>query len=102
MRDGYINELQMSDSSDEVPESIEIMRRMQVDDMEKASHFLLMAREVHPVLNVNRLSLAFIDCHGVAELYQKLSSFEDKREIGISVDKHFFSYSCSRDDLYFN
>ncbi|GJS87346.1 zinc finger, CCHC-type containing protein [Tanacetum coccineum] len=46
MRDGYINELQMSDSFDEVPESIEIMRRMQVDDMEKASHFLLMAREV--------------------------------------------------------
>ncbi|GKB25901.1 hypothetical protein Tco_0865302 [Tanacetum coccineum] len=45
MRDGYINELQMSDSFDEVPESIEIMRRMQVDDMEKASHFLLMARE---------------------------------------------------------
>ncbi|GKC00782.1 hypothetical protein Tco_0986918 [Tanacetum coccineum] len=46
MRDGYISELQMSDSSDEVLESIEITRCMQVDDMEKASRLLLMAREV--------------------------------------------------------
>ncbi|GKB05770.1 hypothetical protein Tco_0833965 [Tanacetum coccineum] len=46
MRDGYINELQMSDSSVEVLESIEIMRCMQVDDMEKASRLLLMAREL--------------------------------------------------------
>ncbi|GJU67192.1 hypothetical protein Tco_1253451 [Tanacetum coccineum] len=51
MKDGYINELQMSDNSDEVLESIEIMRRMQLDDMEKASHLLLMAREVQNKLH---------------------------------------------------
>ncbi|GJV66029.1 hypothetical protein Tco_1476857 [Tanacetum coccineum] len=33
-------------SSDEVLKSIEIMRSMQLDDMEKASHLLLMAREI--------------------------------------------------------
>ncbi|GKG30664.1 hypothetical protein Tco_0423152, partial [Tanacetum coccineum] len=44
--DGYINELEMCDSSDEVLESIEIIRRMQLDDMEKASRLLLMARDV--------------------------------------------------------
>ncbi|GKE33181.1 hypothetical protein Tco_1452503 [Tanacetum coccineum] len=32
-------------SCDEILESIEIMRRMQLDDIEKASRFLLMARE---------------------------------------------------------
>ncbi|GJY81015.1 hypothetical protein Tco_0493766 [Tanacetum coccineum] len=46
MRDGYISELQMSDSSNEVAESIEIMRSMQLDDMEKASRLLLMATEL--------------------------------------------------------
>ncbi|GKD44374.1 hypothetical protein Tco_1269019 [Tanacetum coccineum] len=46
MRDGYISELQMSDSSDEVLESIEIIRNMQLDDMEKASRLLLMTREI--------------------------------------------------------
>ncbi|GJW04792.1 hypothetical protein Tco_1563648 [Tanacetum coccineum] len=33
-------------SSDEVAESIKIMRSMQLDDMEKASRLLLMAREL--------------------------------------------------------
>ncbi|GJV09287.1 hypothetical protein Tco_1346943 [Tanacetum coccineum] len=46
MRDGYISELQMSDRFDEVAESIEIMRSMQLDDMEKAYRLLLMAREL--------------------------------------------------------
>ncbi|GJR18992.1 hypothetical protein Tco_0967519 [Tanacetum coccineum] len=46
MRDRYISEIQMSYSSDEVLESIEIMRSMQLDDMEKASRLLLMAREI--------------------------------------------------------
>ncbi|GJT07434.1 hypothetical protein Tco_0841896 [Tanacetum coccineum] len=45
IRDGYINELEMRDSCDEVVEAIKIMRRMQLDDMEKASRLLLMARE---------------------------------------------------------
>ncbi|GKB38572.1 hypothetical protein Tco_0883514 [Tanacetum coccineum] len=102
MRDGYINELTMSDSSDEVLESIEIMRRMQLDDMKKAS-----CLKMHADL-VQGLSLAFVDRHGVAELYGKLSSFEDERDVGIfmderdSVDKDFFTYSCSYDNLYFN
>ncbi|GJY88081.1 hypothetical protein Tco_0502709 [Tanacetum coccineum] len=45
-RDGYISELQRSDMSKEVFESIEILRLMQVDDMEKASRLALMAREI--------------------------------------------------------
>nr|GEX67005.1 hypothetical protein [Tanacetum cinerariifolium] len=47
--DGYIKEmhkLQMYDSSDEVLESIKILKSMQVDDMEKASRLIFMAREV--------------------------------------------------------
>ncbi|GJR75501.1 hypothetical protein Tco_0087866 [Tanacetum coccineum] len=43
--DIYIEELKMWDSSDDVLGSIKIMRRMQLDDMEKASHLLLMERE---------------------------------------------------------
>nr|GEY79550.1 hypothetical protein [Tanacetum cinerariifolium] len=46
MRDGYINELYMLHSSNEVVKSIEIMRRMQVDDMETTSRLMLMAREM--------------------------------------------------------
>nr|GEW15378.1 hypothetical protein [Tanacetum cinerariifolium] len=45
MRDGCIDELKMSNNCDEVLESIEIMRRMQLGVMEKASHLLLMAKE---------------------------------------------------------
>nr|GEY69729.1 hypothetical protein [Tanacetum cinerariifolium] len=49
MRDAYIEEfqrLQMYDSSDEVIESIEILKGMQVDDMEKDSRLILMACEI--------------------------------------------------------
>ncbi|GJX30556.1 hypothetical protein Tco_0238635 [Tanacetum coccineum] len=49
MRDAYIEEfqrLQMYDNSDEVIESIEILKGMQVDDMEKTSRLILLAREV--------------------------------------------------------
>ncbi|GJW08078.1 hypothetical protein Tco_1570501 [Tanacetum coccineum] len=46
MRDEYMNELQMFDNCEEILESIEIMRRMQLDDMEKASRLMLMAREI--------------------------------------------------------
>ncbi|GJU21622.1 hypothetical protein Tco_1154964 [Tanacetum coccineum] len=45
-RDGYISELQIYDMSKEVLKSIEILRLMQVDDMEKASRLALMAREI--------------------------------------------------------
>ncbi|GJS60622.1 hypothetical protein Tco_0655406 [Tanacetum coccineum] len=89
MRDGYINELTMSDSSDELPMTKDQFRKMHAD-------------------LVQGLSLAFVDRHGVAELYGKLSSFEDERDVGIfmderdSVDKDFFTYSCSYDNLYFN
>ncbi|GKE06732.1 hypothetical protein Tco_1398750 [Tanacetum coccineum] len=51
MEDEYINELQMLDSSKEVLKGIEIMRRMQLDDMEKASRLLLMAREIQTKLH---------------------------------------------------
>ncbi|GKD20269.1 hypothetical protein Tco_1221972 [Tanacetum coccineum] len=46
IRDAYINELRIKDSSNEVVESIEIMRRMQLDDMQAASRLMLMAREM--------------------------------------------------------
>nr|GEX69434.1 hypothetical protein [Tanacetum cinerariifolium] len=46
MRDRYIGELRTSDMSDEVVDSIEILKRVQLDDMEKASRLLLMAREI--------------------------------------------------------
>ncbi|GJU16750.1 hypothetical protein Tco_1144716 [Tanacetum coccineum] len=48
-RDAYIEEfkrLEMYNSSDEVIETIEILKGMQVDDMEKASRLILMAREI--------------------------------------------------------
>nr|GEZ98885.1 hypothetical protein [Tanacetum cinerariifolium] len=46
MRDRYIRELRTSDMSDEVVDSIEILKRVQLDDIEKASRLLLMAREI--------------------------------------------------------
>ncbi|GKF16144.1 hypothetical protein Tco_0061062 [Tanacetum coccineum] len=45
MRDEYIKELWMYNWSDEILESIKIIRSMQVDDMKKASRLLLMAKE---------------------------------------------------------
>ncbi|GKC17411.1 hypothetical protein Tco_1014193 [Tanacetum coccineum] len=45
MRDRYIRELRTSHMSDEVVESIQILKRVQLDDMEKAYRLLLMARE---------------------------------------------------------
>nr|GEY84312.1 hypothetical protein [Tanacetum cinerariifolium] len=41
MRDRYINELKMSTSCDDTLECIDIMRRMQLDDMEKASRLFV-------------------------------------------------------------
>nr|GEW98829.1 hypothetical protein [Tanacetum cinerariifolium] len=46
MRDGYINELQICDNYDEVLESIEIIKSTPLDDTEKASRLILMAREI--------------------------------------------------------
>nr|GFA54962.1 hypothetical protein [Tanacetum cinerariifolium] len=46
MRDRYIRELRTSAMSDEVVQSIKILKWVQVDDMEKASRLLLMAREI--------------------------------------------------------
>ncbi|GKE26645.1 hypothetical protein Tco_1442029 [Tanacetum coccineum] len=54
MRDRYINELKLSNSCDEILESIEIMRRMQLDDIEKASRLLLMARETQLKMHVKK------------------------------------------------
>ncbi|GKA21388.1 hypothetical protein Tco_0701377 [Tanacetum coccineum] len=50
MRDQYIDELKMLSGCDEILESIKIKRRMQLNDMEKASHLLLMARETQSKL----------------------------------------------------
>nr|GEX50439.1 hypothetical protein [Tanacetum cinerariifolium] len=46
MRDIYIRELRTSHVSDEFVESIHILKHTELDDMEKASHLLLMATEV--------------------------------------------------------
>ncbi|GJS09910.1 hypothetical protein Tco_0366706 [Tanacetum coccineum] len=63
MRDGYI---QISDMSKEVLESIENLRQMQVDDMEKASRLALMAREIQDKIKREWYMLewgaAFLSC----------------------------------------
>ncbi|GJX83955.1 hypothetical protein Tco_0333436 [Tanacetum coccineum] len=46
MRDEYMKELQMLPKSEAVCESVAIMRRMQVDDMQVASRLMLMATEM--------------------------------------------------------
>ncbi|GJY88372.1 hypothetical protein Tco_0503000, partial [Tanacetum coccineum] len=46
MRDEYMKELQIIPRSDVVGESVEIMRRMQVDDTEAISRLMLMATEM--------------------------------------------------------
>ncbi|GJT67973.1 hypothetical protein Tco_1019453 [Tanacetum coccineum] len=46
MRDEYMKELQRIPRSDAVGKSVEIMRRMQVDDTEAASRLMLMAAEM--------------------------------------------------------
>ncbi|GJU73234.1 hypothetical protein Tco_1264639 [Tanacetum coccineum] len=46
MRDEYMKEIQIIPRSDAVGESIEIMRRMQVDDTKAASRLMLMATEM--------------------------------------------------------
>ncbi|GKD49580.1 hypothetical protein Tco_1278556 [Tanacetum coccineum] len=46
MRDRYINELQASNDSNEVADSIEILKRMQIDDIQMASCLMLTAREM--------------------------------------------------------
>nr|GEW97759.1 hypothetical protein [Tanacetum cinerariifolium] len=51
IRDTYNRELRTSDMSDEVVESIEILKRVQLDDMEKASRLLLMAREIQSTMS---------------------------------------------------
>ncbi|GJX26395.1 hypothetical protein Tco_0232691 [Tanacetum coccineum] len=52
MRDEYINELQTTNNSNDVADSIEIMRRMQHDDIEKASRLMvIMAREMQTTVH---------------------------------------------------
>ncbi|GJR14336.1 hypothetical protein Tco_0142261 [Tanacetum coccineum] len=46
MRDGYINELQTSNDSNEVADSIEILKRMQIDDIQMASRLMVTAGEM--------------------------------------------------------
>nr|GEV01132.1 hypothetical protein [Tanacetum cinerariifolium] len=46
MRDEFMNETRMLVNYEEILECIEIMRRMQVDDIEKASRLMMMAREI--------------------------------------------------------
>nr|GEV69873.1 hypothetical protein [Tanacetum cinerariifolium] len=46
MRDEYMNELRMLVKCEEILESIEIMRRMQVDDMGKGSRLMVMASAI--------------------------------------------------------
>ncbi|GKC57800.1 hypothetical protein Tco_1085398, partial [Tanacetum coccineum] len=50
-RDGYIAELRLYKSCDDTLGTIEMLRRMQLDDMEKAGRMLLMARETQMKVN---------------------------------------------------
>ncbi|GJV05181.1 hypothetical protein Tco_1338750 [Tanacetum coccineum] len=62
MRDRYIDEHKMSYSCDDILESVDIMRRMQLDDMEKASRLLLMARETQ--LKMHEKSMFVVKLRG--------------------------------------
>nr|GEZ95908.1 hypothetical protein [Tanacetum cinerariifolium] len=50
-RDGYIAELRLYRSCDDTLGTIEMLSRMQLDDMEKAGRMLLMARETQMKVN---------------------------------------------------
>ncbi|GKE37330.1 hypothetical protein Tco_1460735 [Tanacetum coccineum] len=50
-RDGYIVELRLYKSCDDTLGTIEMLSRMQLDDMEKAARLLLMARETRVKLD---------------------------------------------------
>ena len=57
---------------------------------------------------VKRLSLAFVNGHGITNLDWKLGAFENERKVWVfmdqrySVDKNFLADSCSCDDLDLN
>ncbi|GJZ54341.1 hypothetical protein Tco_0609226 [Tanacetum coccineum] len=51
MRDAYIIELHTKCGSNEVVESIKILRHMQLDDTQEASRLILMAREMRDKVN---------------------------------------------------
>ncbi|GJY08463.1 hypothetical protein Tco_0375517 [Tanacetum coccineum] len=57
MRDEYINELQTTNNSNDVADSIEIMRRMQHDDIEKASRLMVMAREMQTTVHEKKVTM---------------------------------------------
>ncbi|GKD71400.1 hypothetical protein Tco_1325490 [Tanacetum coccineum] len=72
MRDRYIDEHKMSYSCDDILESVDIMRRMQLDDMEKASRLLLMARETQ--LKMHEKSMFVVKLRG-----RVVAATEDQR-----------------------
>ncbi|GJR08791.1 hypothetical protein Tco_0791443 [Tanacetum coccineum] len=57
MRDEYINELQTTNNSNDVADSIEIMRCMQHDDIEKASRLMVMAREMQTTVHEKKVTM---------------------------------------------
>ncbi|GJY96969.1 hypothetical protein Tco_0513879 [Tanacetum coccineum] len=85
MRDRYIRELR-THMSDEVIESIKILKRVQLHDMEKASHLLLMAREIQSKVNrkseTNRFTLIVLSALRHSDKENRQVSPQGSGEIG--------------------
>ncbi|GJW09055.1 hypothetical protein Tco_1571478 [Tanacetum coccineum] len=74
MGDEYMNELRMLVNHEEILESIEIMRHMQVDDMEKASRLMAMSREIQTkVHEKNRFIVKLRDVESTSLAFKMLS-----------------------------
>ncbi|GJU84392.1 hypothetical protein Tco_1291938 [Tanacetum coccineum] len=65
MRGEYINELQTSNDSNEVADSIEILKRMQVDDIQMASRLMLTAREMQTKVQKKQFYYAVVAGLGI-------------------------------------
>ncbi|GJT05818.1 hypothetical protein Tco_0840280 [Tanacetum coccineum] len=77
-RDAYIEELQklqMFNSLDRVRESVDMIKSMQPDDMQKASRLLLMAMEVQNEVSLLRDLFAELGLDSVVVAMTELSSF---------------------------
>ncbi|GJY89427.1 hypothetical protein Tco_0504623 [Tanacetum coccineum] len=87
MRDEYMNELQMLDSFDEILEGIEIMRRIQLDDIEKASRLLLMAREIQTKLHEkNRGKLEIVIGKGSGRFANEVGDSVSRAHLQLGVE----------------
>ncbi|GKA42738.1 hypothetical protein Tco_0735398 [Tanacetum coccineum] len=86
MRDRYIDELKMSYSCDDILESVDIIRRMQLDDREKASRLLLMARETQLKMHEKSRFVVKLRGRAVGPRMDRLSMTTELRYHAQSLD----------------